>query len=79
MADCESRRIGTLTGIGQIADCNLGTFQCKGPSKQACLQEPLLLHANGIVDPPTQSYVLVPMKGISVAVKQSNPRQCETA
>eukprot|EP00969_Alexandrium_andersonii_P268203 11851714-Alexandrium_andersonii.AAC.1 len=31
MADCGLRRIATLTGLGRIADCTLGTLQCKDP------------------------------------------------
>eukprot|EP00969_Alexandrium_andersonii_P293729 12982700-Alexandrium_andersonii.AAC.1 len=29
MADCGFRRTGALTGLGRIADCTLGTLQCK--------------------------------------------------
>eukprot|EP00969_Alexandrium_andersonii_P363810 15462723-Alexandrium_andersonii.AAC.1 len=29
MADCGLRRIAALTGLGWIADCALGTLQCK--------------------------------------------------
>eukprot|EP00969_Alexandrium_andersonii_P107530 4744081-Alexandrium_andersonii.AAC.1 len=32
MADCGFRRTAALTGLGRIADCTLGTLQCKDAS-----------------------------------------------
>eukprot|EP00969_Alexandrium_andersonii_P206933 9141828-Alexandrium_andersonii.AAC.1 len=38
MADCGLGRIAARTGLGRIADCTLGTLQCKdaslGPDKE---------------------------------------------